>query len=259
MDFDAKRREIVLFGGSGAAGDLADMWTWNGVTWTNIVSGVTPTPRDGASLTFDPTTHRFVLFGGEEGNSILDDTWLLHLRGGACAADADCDTGHCVDGTCCESAACGTCQACNLGANSGVCTKVTSADDPDTCTGANTCDTTGACKPKPGSASCGSDGHTLMYPGGMSSDCAPYVCAGSTCRTTCASVLDCSMPNVCTTGGVCSSPAAATADANTGRASSGCAFAGGSGADGADGRAAALGFLAALVARRRKRSRDGSG
>src|SRR5262249_16246724 len=62
----------------------------------------------------------------------------------------DCLSGHCVDNICCDTACTGTCQACNLGATLGTCSTITNGDDPDNCTGTNTCSPTGACKEKNG-------------------------------------------------------------------------------------------------------------
>jgi len=69
--------------------------------------------------------------------------------GGSCLVAGDCATGNCTDSHCC-SQSCGACQACT-GAG-GTCVAVTSADDPDTCTGTSTCDATGKCKKNDGQA-----------------------------------------------------------------------------------------------------------
>jgi hypothetical protein len=53
----------------------------------------------------------------------------------------------------------------------------------------------GDCVPRTG-ASC-QDASTLMNPDGTTTDCAPYACEGSSCKTQCSSVKDCALPNVC--------------------------------------------------------------
>jgi MYXO-CTERM domain-containing protein len=58
-------------------------------------------------------------------------------------------------------------------------------------------------------ASC--DGkHTLTAPSGAATDCTPYVCAGTGCKASCDSVLDCVYPASCTPDGKCLVSTAAT-------------------------------------------------
>ena len=86
-------------------------------------------------------------------------------RGAACARNDQCQTGHCADGVCCDSACDGACQACNTEGRVGVC----------------------AVLPK------GNVGAPV---------CAPFVCdgAGRACPTTCAADGDCAAPALCRTG-----------------------------------------------------------
>jgi MYXO-CTERM domain-containing protein len=51
-------------------------------------------------------------------------------------------------------------------------------------------------------ASCDGD-HTLVAPDGTKSDCTPYKCMGTACKTTCASVVDCVFPSECAVDGKC--------------------------------------------------------
>src|SRR6185369_530740 len=44
--------------------------------------------------------------------------------GRACAADRDCDSGHCADGVCCAKACAGQCEACNEAGSVGTCVAV---------------------------------------------------------------------------------------------------------------------------------------
>lgn len=87
----------------------------------------------------------------------------------SCMTAADCPSGFCVDGYCCDSACDGACQSCGLPGSKGTCSPVTTADDPDTCTKASTCDSAGLCKTK-GGESCGADG-----------DCASAACNAGFC------------------------------------------------------------------------------
>jgi hypothetical protein len=152
------------------------VYGFDGEGWTSI-PGAPPTNGLGV-LAYDRARRRMVnlRFGGDP-EPILE----FHLRGGSCAVDAECDTGHCVDGTCCESAACGTCASCNQMGSPGVCAPVLGAPDPDSCpTAGGRCDLEGACKAGLG-APC-SDGAT---------DCVSGVCAdGVCCETSCSGVCE---------------------------------------------------------------------
>ncbi len=98
--------------------------------------------------------------------------------GSACssATASQCGSGSCVDSHCCSAASCGTCQSCT--GPGGTCVAVTNADDPDSCTGSSTCDTSGTCKKKIGQAcTAGTDC--------MGGNCADGVCCNSTCNGSC--------------------------------------------------------------------------
>jgi Galactose oxidase, central domain len=81
MVFDSRRREIVLFGGQGAApvaGQpqpvFGDTWLWNGRAWRQA-SVVGPPPRSFHAMTFDSGAGLVLLHGGMNGDRILDDLW----------------------------------------------------------------------------------------------------------------------------------------------------------------------------------------
>ena len=70
--------------------------------------------------------------------------------GHACNSFADCASGHCADGVCCNTDCNGTCKACNLNNSLGTCAQVpTGNEDPGTCTSdpmqARFCDASGVC------------------------------------------------------------------------------------------------------------------
>lgn len=79
MAYDAKRGEVVLYGGalSISAVDplFSDTWTWNGQTWTQKqVNG--PGPRAYHGMIYDPVREKVLLFGGSHDNgSYLGDLW----------------------------------------------------------------------------------------------------------------------------------------------------------------------------------------
>ncbi|HVU05045.1 MAG TPA: MYXO-CTERM sorting domain-containing protein [Polyangiaceae bacterium] len=138
--------------------------------------------------------------------------------GNFCGADAQCGTGHCVDGFCCDTTCDGQCQACDIVGKVGKCTTVPAGYAPH-----------GGRVPCPGAGTCGAtcDGKnplTCAYPGGTTScglglckdgvaqapsvcngagsclpsaavACAPYVCSddgtAAICRTDCGTSADC--------------------------------------------------------------------
>jgi len=93
-------------------------------------------------------------------------------QGQTCGTGADCATGSCADGVCCDSSCTGFCRACvstTTGAATGTCADVTTGTDPDNECAAQlpaTCGTTGMC----GSGAC------ALHPAGT--ECAPASCAG---------------------------------------------------------------------------------
>ncbi len=149
------------------------------------------------------------------------------LGGGACLIDAECGSGFCTDGVCCESRCLGTCESCGQSNRLGFCDPYASGTDPaNECAAqpASTCGTSGTCS---GSRSCS------LYPsgttcaaatclnGGTSApadtcngsgtcvdtgtlNCAPYTCnaASGLCKTTCGTAADCQAGYTCS-GGVC--------------------------------------------------------
>lgn len=71
-----------------------------------------------------------------------------------CIVAADCQSGVCVDGVCCNTDCNGTCQSCNLAGNIGTCTPIPAGEDRDNeCGGMLAlCDGQGMCKAANGQA-----------------------------------------------------------------------------------------------------------
>jgi len=159
-------------------------------------------------------------------------------NGDPCADKAECDSGNCTDGVCCDSNCSGQCQACNVANKVGTCTFVLGvpvAPRPD-------CSGSGACK-----GSCSGSGDNCSYPNtatscsppsctgdvstaqstcdgtgacaaGGTTPCAPYGCdaASGLCRKSCAGDDDCAQGGTCdTTTGKCAVATATCKDATT--------------------------------------------
>jgi hypothetical protein len=74
LAFDDVRRRFVLFGGTGAAGDLGDTWEFDGSDWLEVAAAG-PSARAGHAMAYDPTRRRVLLFGGRSGGGFEGDTW----------------------------------------------------------------------------------------------------------------------------------------------------------------------------------------
>src|SRR5205823_437235 len=73
--YDAKRQQLVVFGGQNAAGLSAQTWAWNGTTWTQLHPLHHPSARAKTTMTYDTLRHVMVLFGGQGPSGPLGDTW----------------------------------------------------------------------------------------------------------------------------------------------------------------------------------------
>ncbi|CAG0929857.1 hypothetical protein TFLX_01437 [Thermoflexales bacterium] len=80
--FDARQGKLFLFGGQDVAGNLmGDLWELDPAKriWTKIPpSRVQPSPRSGASLTYD-FNRRLWLFGGETNNGMTNELWMYDI------------------------------------------------------------------------------------------------------------------------------------------------------------------------------------
>ena len=191
LAYDATRSEIVLFGGDGTSGAaLDDTWTWDGTTWKPMNAALHPSARAAHAMAHDAARGRMVVFGGFT-TALTNETWLYYTRGGSCATGSQCGSGFCVDGVCCDVSTCGSCQACN-GATPGSCTPITSAPDPDTCTGTQLCDATGTCKASLGQGCAASN----QCASGFCTDgvCCESTCSGGLCEA-CSAALKTSGPS----------------------------------------------------------------
>ncbi len=78
MAYNADKKVIVLFGGRPKAGPQNDLWTYDGKSWTQVNTPSAPPPRQLATIAFDKSLSRFVLFGGMDASrNSVGDTWIL--------------------------------------------------------------------------------------------------------------------------------------------------------------------------------------
>lgn len=90
--------------------------------------------------------------------------------GASCTQAAECGSGFCVDGVCCNSACEGACAACALPGHLGTCSLVTGASAP----GRTACDGTGLC-----AATCDGQHSGCQFPAATTS-CGPAFCSQAT-------------------------------------------------------------------------------
>jgi hypothetical protein len=77
MAYDPSSGQVVLFGGAGGSGVLADTWVWTqSGGWQQQTSLTTsPEPRDNAAMAYDPADGELILFGGGGNGTFYTDTW----------------------------------------------------------------------------------------------------------------------------------------------------------------------------------------
>lgn len=79
--YDSRRHRMIVFGGMGLFGSLGDLWALSlagAPAWTRIeAEGAPPLARSGHVAVYDSLGDRMLLFGGEIGTAVVDDTWEL--------------------------------------------------------------------------------------------------------------------------------------------------------------------------------------
>jgi hypothetical protein len=126
-------------------------------------------------------------------------------NGAPCQLGSECQSTHCADAVCCESACQGLCEACSdeltSGTDDGVCGPITFALDPDSeCPSDERCDGERACRAVDG-ADCGAPGECL------SGFCVDALCCDSLCADPCHA---CSSAKTDSDKGVCALVSAGT-------------------------------------------------
>jgi hypothetical protein len=166
-------------------------------------------------------------------NTCVNGSCGMRGLGQQCGDNSQCKSGFCADGVCCESACQGQCSYCALPSSLGRCVLVP-ADVPDPRAAAGVTDKNRVCLDQ-GVATCGTNGRCngaggcQRYPNGTTCreqsctpganewtaagvcisgacsvpdgrSCAPFICSGNRCGSSCASNAECSAPNVCADG-----------------------------------------------------------
>jgi len=76
MDYDPLRQRVVLAcGKQSTSGYLSTSYEWNGSAWTQPFLIGVPAVRGGCTLTWDGSSRRMLLFGGENATGKRPDTW----------------------------------------------------------------------------------------------------------------------------------------------------------------------------------------
>ena len=77
--FDPKLQAVVLFGGGSGGVDQNSTWQWLGVRgiWKQLRINQSPPPREGAGMTYFPALGHVIVFGGQNNDTPLNDTWEL--------------------------------------------------------------------------------------------------------------------------------------------------------------------------------------
>jgi len=68
---------VVLFGGGSGGIDQNSTWAWTGAHWRHLFPTQSPPAREGAGMAYDEALGHVILFGGQNGNVLLNDTWEL--------------------------------------------------------------------------------------------------------------------------------------------------------------------------------------
>lgn len=64
MAYDAKSRNVVLYGGWDGFGFLRDTWLWNGTAWTEVSADGAPPARQLPVMFYDPNQQKVFLYAG---------------------------------------------------------------------------------------------------------------------------------------------------------------------------------------------------
>ncbi|HEY7680652.1 MAG TPA: kelch repeat-containing protein [Terriglobia bacterium] len=95
-------RRLILFGGAGPSGLLADSWQYNFASnsWTQLnPAGTPPSPRAGHSATFNESYDAAIFFGGSTADGLSNEVWMLAPPAGPVVSAASFRTDAFVPGS----------------------------------------------------------------------------------------------------------------------------------------------------------------
>lgn len=79
--YDEARKQVVLFGGGNADNERGDPGTWLYTpatnTWRECPLDRQPPPRANSQLVYDPASKKVILFGGDQLDQTVADTWVF--------------------------------------------------------------------------------------------------------------------------------------------------------------------------------------
>jgi Galactose oxidase, central domain len=77
--FDPNINAVILFGGGSGGVDQNTTWQWfvagGNWNWEQVATAQSPPPREGAGMAYLPALGRVIVFGGQDSETPLDDTW----------------------------------------------------------------------------------------------------------------------------------------------------------------------------------------
>lgn len=83
MCYDRQHKQFVLFGGGNVQTDRGDPGTWTYTpatnTWKQLTIAKQPPQRANSRMVYDPLRQKIVLFGGDQLDRLLADTWTFDL------------------------------------------------------------------------------------------------------------------------------------------------------------------------------------
>jgi hypothetical protein len=201
VTYDSVRRREVLLSSTMMYPGTPRTWELDAVTLTWYVRSTTawPTVGYGDALVFDRKRGIVVFVGGATTAPMFGapiETWEYQVtnwgngQGCTAATASQCASGFCVDGVCCEVAACsGVCQSCNP---AGTCASVKAGTVvAGSCDAGKACDGSGSCKARNGLA-CSSSAECA------SGFCVDGLCCDSACTGACRSCNQAGRAGQCT-------------------------------------------------------------
>ena len=85
ITYDPDQQEVVLFGGHHwdfTSRYLGDLWWYDGARWILMLTGGGPRGRESMAFAFHHALRQVVMFGGHDGASLLNDTWMFRVDSG---------------------------------------------------------------------------------------------------------------------------------------------------------------------------------